>query len=175
MDLLTEVSRARKTSCASSLASIREIPAGIRKALATMPGGKRSQPNDGRRVLRRGLLCGQFKKISTSRRCLLSSEKNGVRPFRETSQCVPRGYLGPVSVVSFLALCLQAQISIGTRNGITRDSQGESISGARVQAVFHSLSHRCILAVALPRRVNRQLWTSSPTWSSIPRAAPLSN
>src|ERR1700753_3146552 len=107
-----------------------------------MPGGKRSQPNDGRRVLRRGLLCGQFKKISTSRRCLLSSEKNGVRPFRETPQCVPRGYLGPLSVVSFLALCLQAQIPTGLGTELPAIRK-ESPYPARVFKLF---SIPCLIA-----------------------------
>jgi hypothetical protein len=56
--------------------------------------------------------------------------------------------LGATLCVPFLAVCLQAQTPTGTLNGITRDSQGKSIFGARVHAVFHSLFHRCVDAVA---------------------------
>jgi hypothetical protein len=38
--------------------------------------------------------------------------------------------LGASLCVPFLAVCLHGQVSIGTVNGIARDSQGKSISGA---------------------------------------------
>jgi hypothetical protein len=42
--------------------------------------------------------------------------------------------LGATLCAPFLAVCLHAQVLTGTVNGIARDSQEKSISGARVQA-----------------------------------------